>query len=205
MFLQKVVQVLHYLVLILCKIYIILCIFVVNNFQLNVMRYREIMIDCKPVLTIPNVEVRARDTTYSTTDSDGQVIIIKGRTFGVAASVRRNEFNMSICYGLSKSAYVLYFYIIFNLGYNSNVINLNFNRISSETKLSIRSVPNAINELIEKKVVYKTYKQSIYVVNPKCITNCSVVDFEKSYTDFSNRYIAEYNSNNELIYKEILE
>ena len=52
------------------------------------MRYREIMIDCKPVLTIPNVEVRARDTTYSTTDSDGQVIIIKGRTFGVAASVR---------------------------------------------------------------------------------------------------------------------
>ena len=60
-------------------------------------------------------------------------------------------------------------------------------------------------QLIEKKVVYKTYKQSIYVVNPKCITNCSVVDFEKSYTDFSNRYIAEYNSNNELIYKEILE
>lgn len=168
------------------------------------MEYREIMIDCKPVLTIPNIQVKARDISYDINDTSGKSVTVVGKSFGVAANVRRNDFNISICYSLSKSAYVLYFYIIFNIEYNSNVINLNFSKISSDTKLSSRSVPNAIAELIEKKVIYKTYKQSIYVINPRCITNCNTKDFEKAYNDFSNRYIADYNSNNELIYKEVL-
>lgn len=160
----------------------------------------EISIIGCPVLTVPDIKVTAKDVTFTIRDGNGKFIDVIGRSFGIAATIRRNEFNKRIVYSLSKSGTALYYYICFNLNYNYNIIELKYLDISKETKLSVRSVPTAIAELLNKEVIFKTSRSSLYVVNPKCILNCSVAEFEKAYNEFSNRYNVKFNDNKELIY-----
>lgn len=164
----------------------------------------EISLISRPVLTVPNVRVVASDTFFTNRAKDGTIVEVVGRTFGTAANIRRNEFNKRIVYSLSKASCKVYYYICFNLNYNYNIIELKHLNIAKETSLSIRSVPTAIEELLTKEVIFKTSRTSLYVVNPKCITNCSVADFEKAYNDFSNKYDVRFNDNNELIYTKKL-
>lgn len=166
------------------------------------MEEREISIIGKSVLTIPDIVIRTRPFEYNAVDYNGEPVKVRTRTFGVASTIQRNEFNKYICYSLSKSAHIIYSYITFNLGYNTNIIELKHSIVSSETGLSLRSIPNAIEELIKSKVIYKTNKASIYVVNPKCITNCNTEAFEREYNRFNSKYKVSFNSNNELVYKE---
>lgn len=161
---------------------------------------KEISIIGFPILTIPNINIVAREHMFNIRTRSGELVEVVGKTFGISANVRRNDFNKRIVYNLSKSACKVYHYICFNLNYNHNLIELKHSSISKETELSIRSVPTAIEELLNKQVIFKTSRVSLYVVNPNCITNCSVTEFEKAYNDFSNRYDVKFNDNNELIY-----
>lgn len=153
-----------------------------------------------PILTIPDIKVTAKDVVFTIRDNNGKVLEVIGRTFGTSATIRRNEFNKRIAYSLSKSGASLYYYICFNLNYNHNIIELKHLEVSKETGIGIRSVPSAINELLNKEVIFKTSRTSLYVVNPKCIINCSVSEFEKQYNTFSSKYDVKFNSNNELVY-----
>lgn len=160
----------------------------------------EISIIGYPVLTIPDVKVEARDVAFTIRNSDGKIVEVIGRTFGPSATIRRNEFNKRIVYNLSKSGTALYYYICFNLNYNHNIIELKHLEVSRETGIGLRSVPSAITELLNKEVIFKTSRTSLYVVNPKCVIYCSVSEFEKQYNNFSDKYDVKFNNNNELIY-----
>lgn len=169
---------------------------------MNVGELKEISIVGRSVLPIPDIELKTRNITYPVTNTEGEVFYVNGSTFGIASSMHRNNFNREICYNLSKSGHIIYNYIVFNLGYNTNIIELKHSIVSSETGLSLRSIPNAIEELIKTKVIYKTNRASIYVVNPKCITNCNTEAFEREYNTTKATCIISIGSDNELIYKE---
>lgn len=160
----------------------------------------EICITGKSVLLVPGVVVNSKPLQFNATSIDNKPVCVKASTFGMAASVQRNMFNRQVCYNLSKVASHLYFYILFNLNYNSNVINLNLSRVNSETGMSVRSVSNALDELAELKVLYKTSMTSTYVINPKCITNCNAKEFERRYLAEMEYCETAFNSKNELIY-----
>lgn len=154
----------------------------------------------KSVLTIPDYKVNIKPVKFEATDDSGNKFQAISYSFGTAASIQRNDFNKRICYNLSRIGAIMYHYIAFNLKYNYNIISLDCHSIHLETGLSIRNVSRAIDELLEFKVIYKTLSQGIYVVNPKCITNCNAAEFERRYLSVERECDVCIGSKNELIY-----
>ncbi len=154
----------------------------------------------KSVLTIPDFKVSIKPVRYEAIDDTGRKLVIIGYSFGTASTLQRTPFNKRVCYSLSRIGNVLYHYIGFNLKYNYNVIQFSYNDVSSETGLNIRNVPRAIDELLELKVIFKTTAMNIYVVNPKCITNCNAREFERLYHSVEEECNVRVNDKNELIY-----
>lgn len=106
--------------------------------------------------------------------------VIKGRKFSCIG-----EALDLITPILHRETLLLSAYIRINIKYNSNYIELTEKNLISFMGLQRDKVYDAINEAIKYKIIAKTTRKSIYVVNHNMI-------FKGKFKEFYNTYIGKY-------------
>lgn len=151
------------------------------------MKEDELDIVGESILPVPDGNFSIRPIQVGTKDIYGKPVEILSYTFGSNARLHRGRTTRKVLNSLTKSGLRLFFYIMEELKYNSNVVSLKHNIVAVNTNMAARSVPTSINELLELNVIYKTTTQSIYVVNPKFISCCEVKEFQDRYNSLLKR------------------
>ena len=80
-------------------------------------------------------------------------------------------------YDLSRPALLLFAYIGYNLLWNSNYISITEKEFSKKTKYDRDSFNRAIQELIKHKILAKTTRKSLYIVNHNLIFRGNLMKF----------------------------
>lgn len=95
--------------------------------------------------------------------------------------IRIDKYFGYVLFKLSKPALKIIGYIINNIAFNSNKIELNTNQVCEKLNINSRSFYSAVGELDKHSLVYRTVKQGIYSVNPLHIFKGNLVKFIKMY------------------------
>lgn len=137
------------------------------------------LIDYNNIIRIKNkLDVDINQRCYETT-LDNMTILkgyIKDDVF-----IRIDKYFGFILFKLSKAALKLIGYIINNIEFNSNKIEINTTRICEELKINSRSFYSAVCELDKHDLVYRTVKQGIYSINPLHVFKGNLIIFIKMY------------------------
>lgn len=82
---------------------------------------------------------------------------------------------------LYNKTYLLVSYIRINIAYNSNYVKITENGFTGFTGLQKDCFYNAINDAIKNKIIARTTRKSIYVVNHNMIFRGNVGEFVAKY------------------------